>query len=124
MTTWIFVACLGVLGVASRFALDLGMARWKFDFPLSTLTVNVAGSLLAGFVYGAGARSGAGLGPLEIGILVGFCGGLTTFSGFALQLVQMIEGHRLGAAFAYGCGALALCSLAAGVGLALARLTG
>jgi fluoride exporter len=62
-------------------------------FPWGTLTVNLLGSALLGALVGA-AVDGHALALLG----TGFCGGLTTYSTFAVQSVQ--GGRRRGTAYA------------------------
>ena len=51
------------------------------------LAVNSLGSLIAGFVVGMG-KSDSWLG---MAVIIGFCGSLTTFSGFALTLTRFFQ---------------------------------
>ena len=60
-------------------------------FPYGTLTVNILGSFLLGIIYIIALRK-AGLtenGRLFLG--VGFCGGFTTFSAFALENFSLMQ---------------------------------
>ncbi len=52
-------------------------------FPWSTLTVNVVGSLLIGIFYGLADRHNMLTPAMNVFLITGFCGGLTTFSSFA-----------------------------------------
>lgn len=54
------------------------------SFPWATLLVNVVGSFLLGVV----ARKAM---PTALAIGVGFCGGLTTFSTFAVEIAALID---------------------------------
>ena len=61
--------------------------------PWAVLAVNVAGSLLGGVLIGAAS------GDLRLILLTGFCGGLTTFSTFTVETVQLVlSGHARRAA--------------------------
>ena len=54
-------------------------------FPYGTLAVNVLGSFVAGFVAALAIERG-GMNPTaRVAIMVGFCGGFTTFSAFAVD---------------------------------------
>ena len=77
-------ALLVALGAAAGAALRFAAGR-RLDARLhwGTLTVNLVGSLLLGWLVGAGV-SAAGMALLG----TGFCGGLTTYSSFAVQTVQ------------------------------------
>lgn len=84
------------------------LAGHLFDgrFPAGTVAVNLLGSFLLGLC------SGWGLGGSAMALLgAGFCGGLTTFSSFAVQSYE--RGPRVGAAnvLLTVVPALALCGL-------------
>ena len=65
------------LGATTRYLIDTQMRR-LFSFPVGILIVNVVGSFLLGIVIGE---------ETDIAFaIVGFCGSLTTWSAFALDL--------------------------------------
>ncbi len=78
-------ALLVALGAAVGAALRLEVAsRLDDGFPRGTLAVNVVGSLLLGFFV---ARA---LDDHAYALLgTGFCGGLTTYSAFAVQTARL-----------------------------------
>jgi fluoride exporter len=81
-------------------------------FPRGTLAVNVVGAFVIGVVSGVSPSADA------VALLgTGFCGGLTTYSAFAVQTVEQAtqRGPRLGAAYALLTVALALGACACGV---------
>jgi CrcB protein len=81
--TALLVAAGAFVGAPLRF---LVAARFDADrFPFGTLGVNVVGSFVLGLLSGA-AVDGHAMALLG----VGFCGGFTTYSSFAVQT------HRLG----------------------------
>ncbi len=70
-------------------------------FPYGTLTVNILGSFLLGIIYVVALRK-AGLtenGRLFLG--VGFCGGFTTFSAFALENFSLMQEKFVGTSLLY-----------------------
>src|SRR5688572_11596044 len=70
-------------------------------FPYGTLTVNILGSFLLGIIYALAIRK-AGLtenGRLFLG--VGFCGGFTTFSAFALENFNLMQEKFFGTSLLY-----------------------
>jgi CrcB protein len=89
--TLLFVGLFGVVGVFCRWGLDGLFLRWLPGFPSGILLANFLGSTLAGVVYALGIAKTAVPGPLAIGLLVGLCGGFTTFSAYALQSLLFLE---------------------------------
>lgn len=107
----VLVMAGAAVGAPARWALDrLIQTRHPSLFPWGTFTINVLGSLLLGFVVGAGASA-----PLVALLGTGFCGGFTTFSTFSFETVRMSEEGRGGRALLYVAASLL-------VGLAAATL--
>lgn len=101
------------LGAPCRYLLDrFVQSRHTSDFPWGTLTVNVAGCFLIGFVVGTSWM------PL---LGVGFCGGLTTYSTFSYETVRLLEQERYRLALLNVVVSVALGVGAAAIGLALSR---
>jgi CrcB protein len=122
--TYLWVALGGALGSMARFWLTNLMAvAAGAKFPWGTLLINVLGSLVIGFfalVSGKIARFS--ISPdFRVFVMVGICGGFTTFSAFSLQTVELLRAGEWNRAIGY-CGAsLILCPLACWLGI-LARL--
>ncbi|MEV6717212.1 fluoride efflux transporter CrcB [Lentzea sp. NPDC051208] len=101
------------LGAPTRYLLDrFVQSRHSTDFPWGTLTVNVVGCLLIGFLVGTSWT------PL---LGVGFCGGLTTYSTFSYETVKLLEAEKYRSALLNVVVSVTLGVGAAAVGLALAR---
>lgn len=100
MQTLLLVAVFGVVGVLCRYGADLYFAEWNVQFPLSTFLINFFGSLLAGTLYVLSSTKDFSS-VLQTALLVGFCGGFTTFSAYALQTIMMLERGRLMPALVY-----------------------
>ncbi|MFV0494057.1 fluoride efflux transporter CrcB [Mycobacterium sp.] len=93
---WSAVLLLGGAGSVSRFLVDRTVARrMARAFPYGTLTVNVTGAALLGFL-------GALALPAEAALLAGtaFVGAYTTFSTWMLETQRLGEERQLLAAFA------------------------
>jgi len=90
----------GALGAVMRYLLTGWVNRsLPSGFPYGTLAVNVVGSLVAGLaigVFAARAHSRDQLMPLFL--IVGVCGGFTTFSAFSAETWQLVERGALGPA--------------------------
>lgn len=80
----------GFFGAISRFALSGWVQRLTgASFPYGTLTVNVLGSFVIGFLLLYFEQSVA---PQQKAlIMTGFLGALTTFSTFSLETVLMLQ---------------------------------
>lgn len=105
----------GGLGAVARHWLSL---RVTHDLPVSTLIVNVAGSLLLGLWIGYLG------GPVEMGeqekrLVFGFCGGFTTFSSFAYQSLDLHRNRNVVFAAGNILLSVALCWIALWLGLVL-----
>ncbi|GAB6985333.1 fluoride efflux transporter FluC [Nocardioides pyridinolyticus] len=95
--TALLVALGAAVGAPLRYALA---TRFDGRMPWGTFGVNVAGSFLLGLLS-AVALSSDGLASAGLALLgVGFCGGFTTYSAFAVQTHAL--GVRRGAAYAAG----------------------
>lgn len=117
------VAVGGALGAVARYGVTALMHRLvPGPFPIGTATVNIIGGLLVGFVAGLlAAREGGAPSAAHLFLIVGVCGGFTTFSAFSLETVRLAQA---------GSGLLAMVSvvaqvagaiIATGVGLWLAK---
>ena len=96
MATYLLVALGGALGSVGRFWLG-GLVADKFGaaFPWGTLAVNVTGSVLIGVLAAFAAPEGrldsTARGFLTQFLMIGVCGGYTTFSSFSLQTLNLLR---------------------------------
>ncbi len=112
----------GAVGAVLRFLTSRAFAARPIG---AVLVVNIVGSAIGGAVL-ALAQAGSVSGDIRLILLTGFCGGLTTFSTFSVETIQLVmEGKarlaavNVGANLALGIGAAA--SVYGIVMLALAR---
>ncbi|ROS30585.1 fluoride efflux transporter CrcB [Cellulomonas sp. PhB150] len=120
----LLVSILGGLGAATRFVVDGWLrGRWSGALPVATMTINVTGSLLIGFLAGALA-TGAIEPNAYVVAATGFCGGYTTFSTASVETVRLAQEGAYRRALVAGLGTLVLTvvAAAAGVGIATALL--
>ena len=98
MTTYLWVALGGALGSVARFGCSSLIASWFGQtFPIGTLVINVVGSFVIGFFATISGPDGRLLVPGDIRqfVLVGLCGGYTTFSSFSLQTLTLAQDGEL-----------------------------
>jgi len=101
------IAAGGVLGALARAGLERGFAWDGHGWPWPTFCVNVVGTLLLGFFV---TRLQERLPPSTFRrplLGTGFCGALTTFSTYQLELLQLVHHHHAWTAVAYGAASLA-----------------
>jgi CrcB protein len=94
MENYIWVAIGGALGTTGRYWLSGVVARGIGEtFPWGTLLINVTGSLIIGFfatLTGPDGRVFVGSTARQF-VMIGICGGYTTFSSFSLQTLNLIN---------------------------------
>jgi fluoride exporter len=94
MQSYIWIAIGGALGSVARYWCSGVIARLIGEtFPWGTLIVNVTGSLVIGFfatITGPDGRLLMGTIPRQF-VMVGICGGYTTFSSFSLQTLDLMQ---------------------------------
>lgn len=85
--TVLLVALGAAIGAPLRYLTDRTLqARHDSVFPWGTLTVNVVGSLILGFITGL--PVGHALAAL---VGTGFCGALTTYSTFSYETLRLAQ---------------------------------
>lgn len=100
MSPWVVVAAVvaGALGALARYGVTRTVeSRFGRErLPRAVLIVNVAGSLIAGVMVGA---TQASLPEVSYIVVSGFAAGLTTFSTWTVETIQLATAGRTGAAF-------------------------
>jgi CrcB protein len=88
----LYVGIGGAMGSVARFiAIKSIDEKMNSAFPFGTLTVNVVGSLVLGFVFGLVMARPGSRDDLRLFVGPGICGGFTTFSTFALENFFLIH---------------------------------
>lgn len=91
------VLVAGAVGAVLRYALSRAFPVRPGHLPGGILIVNVVGSGVAGALIGLAERAALD-GDLRLVLVTGFCGGLTTFSTWSVETVELFDGGRWRAA--------------------------
>ena len=127
LTTCLVVALGGAIGSFGRYALALALAPISGSLPWGTVIINVAGSFTIGFFGTLTLSHGRYPVPenLRLFVLVGLCGGFTTYSSFSLQTLDLLRAGAINRALVNVGASVVLCLCAVALGHALAaRLNG
>lgn len=79
------------LGGALRFLVFKLTHNAESAFHWGTITVNIVGCLLLGVIAGLFERYGSSQSPLKIFLILGICGGFTTFSTYIYDGFMMMR---------------------------------
>jgi CrcB protein len=93
-------------------------------FPYGTMLVNITGCAVIGFfatLTGTDGRLLVGT-PARQFVMVGICGGYTTFSSFSLETLYLLQAGEWTAAMANAVGSLLLCLFAVWLGYVAAAV--
>jgi CrcB protein len=119
---YLLIALGGAAGSLLRYLLGGAVQRLSASgFPVGTLVVNISGC----FIIGVLVRQfmNMQLSPeLRALLIVGFCGGFTTFSTFSAETLGLIEGGEYARAMSYVILSLGLCLTATLAGMTTMRL--
>lgn len=99
MTEAALISLGAIAGALLRYATHLWLEQSNPKLPLATLSVNLLGSLIIGWLYGAGWLETNE--KFRLFAAVGFLGSLTTFSSFTLETLRRIEAGQWGWALGY-----------------------
>jgi len=119
LLTYFWVALGSALGGVARYWCSGFFARLIGEtFPWGTVVVNVIGSLIIGFFATLTLPDGRLLvsSDARVFVMVGLCGGYTTFSSFSLQTLTLVRDGEWLWAGANIVGSVVLCLLAVWLG--------
>jgi CrcB protein len=117
----LLIALGGAAGSVLRYLVGGRIQHFAtHGFPVGTLSVNVVGCLLIGILAQLFLNMQTS-GPWRAVLMVGFCGGFTTFSTFSFETVGLIEGGDYARALAYISLSVILCLAATFAGMTLMR---
>jgi CrcB protein len=93
LATCLIVMAGGALGTLARYLLSVLAAPISGQLPMGTITINIAGSFVIG-LFGT-LTLASGRFPVSenfrLFVMIGVCGGFTTFSSFSLQTFDLLR---------------------------------
>lgn len=123
--TFVYLAIFAIIGAFARYGQTIVVQNvMGRAFPFATLSINVLGSFLMGFLFFATLER-INISPeLRTGMLTGGLGAYTTFSTFSLETLNLIENGEMVKAGLYVGGSVVLSIAAAIFGAYLSRNPG
>ena len=92
----------GFVGSIARYMISkLNLYVDFFAIPVGTLTVNVLGSFIIGFLTGVAEKSPILTVELRMLLMVGLCGGFSTFSSFTNENLMLLHNGQFLSVFLY-----------------------
>lgn len=127
MKLLMLAAAGGAIGAGARYLVNQTLApieivRGAVVFPWATFTVNVVGGFLMGIVFVIVNERLGGSPEWRTFLATGILGGLTTFSAYSLDMMNLLTDGGMNARFlAYTVGSVVFAFLALLAGMTLAR---
>ena len=94
MSAFLAVAVGAVLGAWLRWGLSTWLNPIAPSLPLGTLTANIGGGYMIGFLVAYFAANASLPPEWRLASITGFLGALTTFSTFSAESVQLLQSAR------------------------------
>jgi CrcB protein len=122
LTTCLYVMLGGALGTFARYAISVAALPISGRLPWGTIIINILGSFVIGF-FGTLTLAG-GRYPvsenMRLFVMIGLCGGFTTFSSFSLQTLDLMRNGAMVRAGTNVVASVVLCVAAVALGHFLA----
>ena len=121
--SYLWVTIGSALGGLLRYAITRLTLTYSISFPTGTILINVLGSFVIGYFGTLTLQNGRfpASDNLRLFVMVGICGGFTTFSSFSLQTFDLMRSGAWGRALANVILSVVLCVAAVAAGHILAQ---
>lgn len=121
--TVLLIGSGGFIGSVARYYVSkLNLSTHFFSIPVGTLLVNITGSLLIGLLMGISEKSTVITAEARLFLMVGLCGGFTTFSSFTMENLTLVHNGQLLQVLIYTSLSIILGLLAVYIGYAVTNL--
>ena len=91
----LFIGCGSFIGGAARYLISVAMKTMSKGFPWGTLIVNLVGCLVIGLLWGFFSKNSSESSSWALFMIVGICGGFTTFSTFSKEALIMLQSGNI-----------------------------
>ena len=92
----------GFLGSVARYIVSkLNIYIHFFSIPVGTITVNIVGSFVIGIITGIATKSDIFSQNMKLFLMVGICGGFTTFSSFTNENLTLLQNGQIFSSLLY-----------------------
>jgi CrcB protein len=113
----------GFIGsIARYFVSKLNLTVSLLSIPVGTLLVNISGSLIIGLLAGLSERTTLLNTEARLFLMVGLCGGFTTFSSFTLENLTLMHNGQVLQVILYSASSLIFGFLAVYAGYVISNL--
>lgn len=97
----LFIGCGSFIGGGARYLVSIALNTVGKGFPWGTLVVNLVGCLAIGLLWGFFSKNSSESSSWALFLMVGVCGGFTTFSTFSKEALVMLQTGNIMGLLAY-----------------------
>lgn len=117
---FLYVFLGGGLGSIARYGISKLLSSYELNFPLATLIANILACIILGYLSAYAGKHGIP-DSVRYTLMVGFCGGFSTFSTFSNETFKLLEQGQLATAAFNISLSLVTCLLGIYIGIRLVR---
>ena len=122
MFNLVLVAFGGAIGASSRFILNSFFKTFITNSFVGTLSVNVIGSFLIGYLISYGINKNFTEGFIKYFLIIGILGSFTTFSAFSYEVVDLFANKKFFVCLIYIFLSISLCIIATSIGIYINKI--